>query len=101
MRLTSTSIHPWVLFLLVLAWYFPFKGLSQVSSGKDPAAFGLSNRNANTQIMPKGADRSWFNEAVAKIEDREYFIRTTERSGTFAAFTHAQHLGYLFTEKGY
>ncbi|HVU83824.1 MAG TPA: hypothetical protein VHC50_03230, partial [Puia sp.] len=61
----------------------------------------MANRDIHTQIMPEGITRSWYNEAVAKIEEREYFIRTTDRKGTFAAVNHAQHLGYLFSENGY
>ena len=97
----STRIHPCILFSLFLACSLPLKGLTQTPPGKDPVAFEMSNRNANTQIMPAGINKSWFNEAVAKIEEREYFIQATDRAGTFAAVNHAQHLGYLFTEKGY
>lgn len=101
MRITSTFVQPITVFLFCIAWTTPYKGLSQGIAGKDPVAFELANRNANTQILPKGVSKSWYNEAVAKIEEREYFIRTTDRSTVFAAVNHAQHLGYLFSEKGY
>ncbi|MBN9380070.1 MAG: FG-GAP repeat protein [Chitinophagaceae bacterium] len=97
MRRRSTPIIILFFFICTDA----YKGLGQGAPGKDPVAFEIANRDIHAQIMPEGITRSWYNEAVAKIEEREYFIRTTDRKGYFAAVNHAQHLGYLFSEKGY
>src|SRR5882762_9137995 len=102
MRRKYTFIYPLTILLFYFIFSNPYRGLCQGAlPGKDPVAFELANRNANTQILPRGISKSWYNDAVAKIEEREYLIRTTDRSGSFAAVNHAQHLGYLFSEKGY
>ncbi|HEY4060882.1 MAG TPA: T9SS type A sorting domain-containing protein [Puia sp.] len=51
--------------------------------------------------LPKGVSSGWYSQAVAKIEDREYFINPLDHSGTYGAINHAQHLGYCFTDEGY
>ncbi|HVU56326.1 MAG TPA: T9SS type A sorting domain-containing protein [Puia sp.] len=56
---------------------------------------------AETQILPHGISKSWYNEAVVNIEEREYFIRTLEPPGVFGAVNHGQHLTYLFNTDGY
>lgn len=101
MRRSSTFIHPIIFLFFFIAWSNPYNGRGQGASGKDPVALEMANRNIQTQIIPEGITRSWYSEAVARIEEREYFIRTTDRKGSFAAVNHAQHLGYLFSEKGY
>lgn len=98
MQCRSTLVITLFFFII---WTDAYKGLGQDAPGKDLVAFEIANRNTQPQIMPKGITRSWYNEAVAKIEEREYFIRTTDRKGYFAAVNHTQHLGYLFSERGY
>ncbi len=61
----------------------------------------LAKRDINTQVLPFNTTRNWYSQAVANLEDREYFIRTQDNPGVFGAVNHAQHLGYLFTDKGY
>lgn len=57
----------------------------------------LGQKNA----LPHGVSTSWYHQAVAAIEDREYAIRAMDAPGVFAAVNHDQHLGYWFTAKGY
>lgn len=71
------------------------------SNGKDVLLSNLAKRDAGTQIFPHNTTKNWYNEAVANLEEREYFIRTVNDPGMFGAVNHAQHLGYLFNEKGY
>jgi hypothetical protein len=101
MNRRSVCIHPIIILFFFIIWTYPYEGLGQGAPGKNPAALEMANRNIYTQIIPAGISRSWYKEAVAKIEEREYFIRTTDRSGCFDAVDHVQHLGYLFPEKGY
>src|SRR5258708_830272 len=71
-------------------------------SGNQLIASTLVKRDPGTQILPHNVTRNWYSQAVAKLEEREYFIRTLDNHpGMFGAVNHAQHLGYLFTEKGY
>src|SRR5882757_2097404 len=61
----------------------------------------LAKKDPGTPILPHNVTQNWYSQAVAKIEEREYFIRTLDKPGAFGAVNHPQHLGYLFTEKGY
>ena len=69
--------------------------------GSQFLASTLAKRDAGTQILPHNVTQSWYSQAVAKLEEREYFIRTLDNPGMLGAVNHAQHLSYLFTEKGY
>src|ERR1700753_4074729 len=51
--------------------------------------------------LPQGVSTSWYHQAVAAIEDREYAVRAMDAPGVFAAVNHDQHLDYWFTAKGY
>jgi hypothetical protein len=101
MRRTFTFIYPIIIVFFCILEGSSLKGLCQGAPGKDPVAVELANRDVHTPILPKGVTKSWYNEAVAKIEDRELFIMATDKPGSFAAINHAQHLGYLISEKGY
>lgn len=68
---------------------------------KETITSSLAQRDPATQLLPNSITRSWYTQAVATLEEREYFIRTLDQPGLFGAVNHAQHLGYLFTEKGY
>jgi hypothetical protein len=70
-------------------------------NGNDLIIATLAKRDISTQVLPFNTTRNWYSQAVANLEDREYFIRTQDKPGVFGAVNHAQHLGYLFTGKGY
>jgi Secretion system C-terminal sorting domain/FG-GAP repeat len=61
----------------------------------------------NEKHLPQGITKEqsmgggWYNEAVAKIEDKEYSIRALDQPGLYGAINHVQHLGYWFNGQGY
>lgn len=104
MRTTSTSA-----FLHAILFFCPFLLLySNTASSQDNSRrsalikTAIAERAATgSRTLPHGVSEDWYNKALAGIEAREFFIKTLDRPGTFAAVNHAQHLGYMFTDQGY
>jgi hypothetical protein len=59
------------------------------------------SQETSSKPLPRGVEKGWYSEAVAKIEDREYFIRALDPPGLYGAVNYAQHLGYWFNGDGY
>ncbi|HTI91779.1 MAG TPA: T9SS type A sorting domain-containing protein [Puia sp.] len=66
-----------------------------------PVARAFADRAAATPILPTSVNKDWYGQAVANISTREYNIRTFDQPGVYAAVNHAQHLSYVFTDRGY
>src|ERR1700754_4713691 len=66
-----------------------------------PVARAFTDRAAATPVLPKSVNKDWYGQAVANISNREYNIRTFDQPDVYAAVNHAQHLSYVFTDRGY
>ena len=102
MKRTSTIVLLTLISLFCINLLYPYEAAAQRNMyGKDPVTTELSNRDKGTQVLPKNTNQRWYNEAVANIQEREYYIHSLQSPGVFGAGNHPQHLGYLFSEKGY
>src|ERR1700753_114460 len=54
-----------------------------------------------TCAVPRGISSSWYSQAVAAIEDKEYTFNALAVPDAYGAVNHSQHLGYWFTGTGY
>jgi|GEM_PF-1669438 len=61
----------------------------------------FADRAATTPVLPSSVTKDWYGKAVATISEREYNIRTFDQPGVYGAVNHAQHLSYVFTDRGY
>ncbi len=66
-----------------------------------PIAAAFADRAKTTPILPQSVTSDWYGQAVAAISGREYYIRTADQPDVYAAVNHAQHLSYVFTDRGY
>ena len=66
-----------------------------------PVAKAFADRAAATPVLPNSVSKDWYAQAVATISNREYNIRTFDQPGVYGAVNHAQHLSYVFSDRGY
>lgn len=94
MRTNSTH------FLFLTATLLLLLSSPRVARSQSPSS-ALAARGSGTQKLPAGVQSDWYNQAIAVLAEREYFMRPMEQSSEFGAVNHAQHLGYFFTKEGY
>src|SRR5687767_11287825 len=61
----------------------------------------LQQKSQEIPTLPSNVSRSWYQQAMQHLQEREYFLKSMDNDKAFGAINRAQRIAFYFSEQGY